>query len=163
MEEEIDITHGKRGRDKIKGIKETYNKVIVHYEKAGQVRDIEIPIEMVDFVGELIKQMEFGENHHSKYIYNKCIENFGIKSEIVKSKMDKIKSVLVDRKLPQSIVDSVIRELTDDTEFMQMTFEELIGLRTGESMYFKIYGCIKYFEEKDKINYNKRGYIMRLE
>ena len=167
MEEEpeiIEIGEENRGKDKILGISECTDRVILHYEKAGQARDTEIPRAYVDYVKKLIDSMDYGTNFHSKYIYNRCIEKFNIESNIVKQKLNFIEQILKERKLQPSIIDSIMKELQQSKDFMLMDFQELIGTRTIESSeYFKIYGCIKYHEAKNRLSYNKRGYFMRIE
>ena len=159
----VDIPTNK-GRDKINSISECHNRIIMHYEKSGRSVDIEVPRVYVDYIKHLIDEMEYGLNYHSKYIYNKCVEKFGIESKVINKRLNLIKQILLKRNIEKQIVESIMNELNDSKEFKRMDFEELIGIRdTKESFYFKIYASIKYWEAKEKISYNKRGYIMRIE
>lgn len=165
MPEEITININSE-RDKIKGIDEYPDIVILNYEKNEQIRPIEIPRKYIDYVNEVIEGMEVGRldgKYKSVYIYNKCIHHFKIESNIVKKRMEIISKVLKRRNINEVMINGILDELKMNNEFALMDFAEFIGTRKIEnSDYFKIYGAIRYWAEKKKINYNKLGYIVRV-
>lgn len=150
-------------RDKIAGIDETNpDIVIVRYKSGDQIRPIEIPREYINYVKELIDQMQPGERYGSKFVYNRCIKHFDIKSEIIKKRLCFISEKLSEHGIAQNRVQTIIDELASDNDFMLMEFEELIGTRDiRTSDYFKIYGCIRYWAKKEAIDYNQRGSIWK--
>lgn len=164
METEISIGNEKRGRDKVKGFTMSGSDIIVHYEKSGQKWDIVVPHEYINYIKELIDDMEYGMDYKSKFVYNKVIKKFNIKSNIIKERLPVLRRILEERGINQQLVESIMRELYELPEFANIDFVELIGTRKiDDSDYFRVYGALKYWEFKQKISYNLRGTIMRLE
>jgi len=164
MVETIDLPEDKRGKDKVIGISECTDRVIIHYERSGQKREIEVPRNYINFVEKLINGMEYGTQYHSKYIFNKGIVEFDIESNIIKSKIGLIQEILKKWNISKNTTEGIIKDLLNNNEFILMSYEEFIGIRKmDKSDYFRFYGAIKYWEAKEKISYNKRGYIMRIE
>lgn len=160
--EEIDITIG-TGRDKIESIDEMGDTVILNYQASGQTRPITIPRMIINYVKEVIDEMEVGELYKSTYVYNKCIAKFNIKSNILLERMNIIKSILNEHNLEPFTIRNILNELEEHPLFLKMTFKELIGTREMKtSWYFKIYGAIRYWAEKGVIHYNQRGSIVRV-
>ncbi len=150
------------GRDKLAGIEEDTDIVVVKYEQSGQERSIEIPIDYLMYVKNLIDGMEPGTRYASKYVYNKCIKHFRIKSQIVEERMKILAKVMLRKGLGRQTADEILEELEQHDDWMLMDFEELIGTRdTKTSDYFKIYGCIRYWYDKGVIDYTKRGGIYK--
>jgi len=162
MQEEINITiDGKR--DRVGEIIETSNQVLINYIVGDQTRQIIIPREYVDYVKTVIDGMELGERYSSKYIYNKCIFQFKIKSKIIEDRLPILKEVLIKNGLNELKIKNIFEEFEKNDEFSLMQFEEMIGTRdTKTSDYFKFYGCIRYWVEKGVIFYNSKGSIMRI-
>jgi len=162
MVEEINITI-EGNRDKIAGIEETSDKVIVNYIQSGQMRPIEIPREYVNYVRDVINGMELGERYSSKYVYNKCIIQYKIKSKIIEDRLPILKEVLEKNGLNEMKIENIFNDLEKNEEFTLSSFEEIIGQRqVNTSEYFRFYGCIRYWTEKGIIFYNSKGSIMRL-
>lgn len=161
MSEEVDVSVG-TGRDKIKGIEETPDSVVVNYVQGEQVRPIVVPMEIINFVRDTIDNMEVGERYASKYLYNHYIRHFRIQSEIVRGIIEVFKKALNSRDIDDIIVNGIIDDVLKDDKSL-MTFEEFIGVRKiKDSHYFKVYAAIRYWKEKGKIMYNSKGSIWRV-
>ena len=161
MEEEISITID-GNRDKLGGIEETSDQVIINYIVGDQTRQIIIPREYVDYVKTVIDGMELGERYTSKFIYNRCIKHFKIKSKIIEDRLPILKEVLIKNGLNEIKIKNIFNELEKDDEYTLSTFEEILGIRGPNSEYFRFYGCIRYWTEKNVIFYNSKGSIMRI-
>jgi len=159
--EEIKITID-GNRDKVGEITETSDQVIINYIVGDQTRQIIIPREYVDYVKDVISGMELGERYSSKYVYNKCILQFKIKSKIIEDRLPILKEVLEKNGLNEIKIKNILNDLEKNEEFTLSTFEEILGIRGPNSEYFKFYGCIRYWTEKGVIFYNSKGSIMRL-
>lgn len=162
MTESINVYIG-TGKDKIVGIEEEEDNVIVNYSSNNQVRPIIVPRNIIRWMENLINTLEVGEPYKSLFLYNRYIKDFKIKSKIISDRMDIIKSELFKRRVPELLVNGIMKDLEDNNFFSLMSWEEMIGQRdTKTSDYFKVYGAIRYFTEKGMISYNSRGTILRI-
>ena len=162
MQEEISINIDGH-RDKVGEITETSDQVIINYIVGDQTRQIVIPREYIDYVKDVIDGMELGERYSSKYVYNKCILQFKIKSKIIEDRLPILKEVLEKNGLNEMKIKNIFNELEKNDEYTLSTFDEIIGIRdTKTSEYFRFYGCIRYWAEKGIIYYNTKGSIMRI-
>lgn len=151
------------GRDKILGIEEYNHTIVVNYEKSGQLRKIEVPRDIVDNVKRIINKMEVGEMYTSKYICMKYIKENRIPSKIIESRMGIIEKKMEKNGIQQINRQWTIEDLKQDDDFYLMTYEELIGTRKlKDSLYFQLYGSIKYWVDKEQIIHNRRGGVFRV-
>jgi hypothetical protein len=149
-------------RDKVERIEEMSNYVTLIYIKNEQVRPIKIEKEIIDFVYITINKMIVGERYTSKYIYMNYINHFKIKSQIYRRFIESFIKYVDMRNIDFIVIDGIIRDLDND-EVSLMSFEEFIGTRkTQDSLYFKLWGAIRYWVEKGIIQYNSKGSVWRV-
>ena len=161
MREEINISTG-RGKDRVSGIQEIDDEVIVSYTSGNQTRQIIVSMNIINFVESVINQMNSNEKYKSKYLYRLYIKNYRIKSEIIKEYEMALTSVLKGRDMSDFVINGILDEL-DSLGVTLMSFKEMIGSRKVEtSHYFKVYASIRYFEKKGRISYSSAGTIQRL-
>jgi len=161
MREEITISTG-RGKDRVSGIEEVEDEVIVSYTSGNQTRQIVVSIDIINFIESVINQMNLNEKYKSKYLYRLYIKNYRIKSEIIKEYEMALTSVLKGRGKSDFLINGILDEL-DSLGVTLMSFKEMIGSRKVEtSHYFKVYAAIRYFEKKERISYTSAGTIQRL-
>ena len=151
-------------RDKIDSIDDaTEDCVILNYKSKDQIRPITIKREIIDFVRSVIDQMEVGVYHHSKFVYNKYIRHFKIKSQIIQNSLPILKKVLQEHNIQKLAIENIFNELDKNEEYSLMNFEEMIGIRDlKNSHYFRCYGAIRYLKERQIIEYTSKGGIYRL-
>ena len=151
-------------RDKIDSIDESQeDSIILNYKSKDQIRPIIVPKEVIRFVRSVIDGMEVGVYYHSKYIYNKYIDHFKIKSRIIEDRLPILKKVLKNHNISQIAIENIMGDLDRDDKYSRMPFEEMIGLRQiKDSHYFRCYGAIRYLKERQVIEYTSKGGVYRL-
>lgn len=150
-------------RDKIAGIEESEESIDVIYERSGQTRIISVSQKMVIWMYNAINEYPVGEPIKSTALFNKYIREHKIKSDIVESRLKIIKDILNQNNINSLKIDNIIFALENIDSFILMTFKELIGSRdTENSLYFKLYSTLKYWQQKGEIEYNSKGYVYRL-
>ena len=161
MEEELELLGGE-GKDRIVSMEETTNKVIVVYDANGKIQTYEVPRTYIDYVKQLIDRMEVGERYTSTYIYNRFIDDFHQQSSIMKDRLPFIEAELIRHGLGDFIIKSIIESITKNKNIMRMEYKEFIGTRKADAKYFLIWIAIRYWKEKELIEYNDKGSIFRL-
>lgn len=167
MDEQVRITIG-TGRDKIKEIYEEEGDITVVYEQGGQQRNIIVEKSLIRVVMKIIEGMQIGKRYASKFIYNRVITHLNIKSNIIMDRMPILIKTLKEHKLPEVTINNLTDELSNNESYSLMDFREFIGTRDAKggylnSYYFKVYGALKYLQDKNIILHNQRGSVFRLE
>lgn len=165
MEEERITIDGGSGRDKIEGVEELTDKIIICYnDKSGKISQVEVPRKIINFVGDYIEGLNVGERTKSVELYEAFIREFRVKSNIAVKHLNLMKQKIKDLNLLDDIRTLyLIEELERDDEFILQSWKEFIGSRkTERALYFKCWLAIRYWAQKEKIDYSCRGTITRL-